>query len=32
MDEGTTLLPFDGMVFHPAFGSADALAAWPRPL
>jgi hypothetical protein len=32
MDEGTTLLPFDDMVFHPAFGSADALLAWPRPL
>jgi hypothetical protein len=31
MDEAMTLLPFDGLVFHPAFGSADVRSAWPRP-
>jgi hypothetical protein len=31
MDDGMRF-PFDAMVFHPAFGSADALSAWPRPL
>jgi hypothetical protein len=27
LDQGGTLLPFDGIVFHQAFGSADARSA-----